>query len=163
MVRTALRGRKHRPVLMVDIAVPPDITADVGELDDVYLYTVDDLTNVIEENLRSRQEAARQAEEIIDVQVERFMAWTRSLDAVPTLRAYREHAQAIGDEEVARAVRQIERGKPPQQVIEMLARNLVRKLTHDPSVNLRSAVADGETGIIDAVRTLFRLKGKDRP
>jgi glutamyl-tRNA reductase len=163
MVRNALRGRKHRPVLMVDIAVPPDITADVGELDDVYLYTIDDLTQVIEENLRSRQEAARQAEEIIDVQVERFMAWTRSLDAVPTLRAYREHAHAIGEAEMARAIRQLECGKPPQQVIEKLTHNLVRKLTHDPSVNMRSAVAEGETGIIDAVRTLFRLKGKDRP
>jgi glutamyl-tRNA reductase len=163
MVRNALRGRKHRPVLMVDIAVPPDITADVGELDDVYLYTIDDLTQVIEENLRSRQEAARQAEEIIDVQVERFMAWTRSLDAVPTLRAYREHAHAIGEAELARAIRQLECGKPPQQVIEKLTHNLVRKLTHDPSVNMRSAVAEGETGIIDAVRTLFRLKGKDRP
>jgi len=163
MVRTALRGRKHRPVLMIDIAVPPDITADVGELNDVYLYTVDDLTQVIEENLRSRQEAARQAEEIIDVQVERFMAWTRSLDAVPTLRAYREHAQAIGEAEMARAVRLLESGKPPQQVIERLTRNLVRKLTHDPSVNMRSAVAEGEAGILDAVRTLFRLKGKDLP
>jgi glutamyl-tRNA reductase len=163
MVRTALRGRKHRPVLMVDIAVPPDITADVGELDDVYLYTIDDLSQVIAENMRSRQEAASQAEEIIDVQVERFMAWTRSLDAVPTLRAYREHAQAIGDAEIARAIRQIESGKPPQQVIETLARNLVRKLTHDPSVNMRSAVAGGEAGILDAVRTLFRLKGKERP
>jgi glutamyl-tRNA reductase len=162
MVRTALRGRKHRPVLMVDIAVPPDITADVGELDDVYLYTIDDLTQVIEENLRSRQEAARQAEEIIEVQVERFMAWTRSLDAVPTLRAYREHAEAVGEVEMARAIRQLESGKPPQQVIEKLTRNLIRKLTHDPSVNLRSAVAEGETGILDAVRTLFRLKGKDR-
>jgi glutamyl-tRNA reductase len=162
MVRTALRGRKHRPVLMVDIAVPPDVTADVGELDDVYLYTVDDLTQVIEENLRSRQEAARQAEEIIDAQVERFMAWTRSLDAVPTLRAYRDHAQAIGDAELARAIRQLENGKPPQQVVEKLTRNLVRKLTHDPSVNMRSAVAEGETGILDAVRTLFLLKGKDR-
>jgi len=162
MVRTALRGRKHRPVLMVDIAVPPDITADVGELDDVYLYTVDDLTQVIEDNLRSRQEAARQAEDIIDAQVERFMAWTRSLDAVPTLRAYREHAERIGETELARATRQLAGGKPAQQVIESLARNLVRKLTHDPSVNLRSAAADGELGIVEAVRTLFQLKDKDR-
>jgi len=160
-VRTALRGRKHRPVLMVDIAVPPDIAPDVGRLDDVYLYTVDDLTQVIEDNLRSRQEAARQAEDIIDVQVERFMAWTRSLDAVPTLRAYREHAEKIGEAELVRATRQLAGGKPPQQVIENLARNLVRKLTHDPSVNLRSAAADGQTGVVDAVRTLFQLKQKD--
>jgi len=96
-VATALQGRKHRPVFMVDIAVPADIAADVAELDDVYLYNVDDLKLVIEENLRSRQQAAKQAEEIIEVQVTHFSTWTQSLQAVPTLRAYREHAQLLGE------------------------------------------------------------------
>ena len=103
LVKKALVSRKHRPVLMVDIAVPPDIEADVATLDDIYLYSIDDLKNVIEENLRSRQEAAQQAEEIIDVQVDRFMAWTRSLDAVPTVRAYREYAQSLAEAELQKA------------------------------------------------------------
>ena len=103
MVCEAIRGRKHRPMFMVDIAVPPDIDPRVGELNDIYLYTVDDLKEVIEENLRSRQEAAEQAEEIIDMQVDRFMAWLHSLDAVPAIRAYRDHAEAIGENELKRA------------------------------------------------------------
>ena len=156
-VKKALKKRKHRPIFMVDIAVPRDIATDVAELDDIYLYTVDDLQQVIEENLHSREEAAQQAEEIIDVQVERFMAWMRSLNAVPTVRAYREYAKSLGARELEKATRQLANGKPPQEVAEALTRNLVRKLTHNPSVNLRSAAADGETGLFEAVRTLFHL------
>ncbi|MCK5480412.1 MAG: glutamyl-tRNA reductase [Gammaproteobacteria bacterium] len=159
-VVTALKGRRHRPVFMVDLAVPPDIAADVAELDDVYLYNVDDLKLVIEENLRSRQEAAKQAEEIIEVQVTHFSTWTQSLEAVPTLRAYREHAQALGKEVLDKANQQLDKGTPPKEVVETLTRNLINKLTHDPSVNLRSAVAGGNTGLLDAVRTLFHIKDK---
>lgn len=161
-VENALQSRKHRPVLMIDIAVPPDIDPAVRELDDVYLYTVDDLQQVIEENMRSRQEAADQAEEIIEAQAGRFMAWTRSLDAVPTLCAYREHAESLGEAELNRARRLLAGGTPPEEVIEQLTRNLVRKLTHEPSVNMRDAVAEGETELLEAIRTLFRLdNGKD--
>ena len=146
---------------MVDIAVPADIEADVATLDDIYLYSIDDLKLIIEENMRSRQEAAQQAEEIIDVQVDRFMSWTRSLAAVPTVCAYREYAQSLADTELEKASRLLESGKPPQEVIDTLARNLVNKLTHNPCVNLRGAVSEGETGILEAVRTLFRLKTSD--
>lgn len=161
-VSQALRSRKHRPVLMVDLAVPPDIEAGVNELDDVYLYTVDDLRQVIEENMRSRKEAAQQAEEIIEIQTERYMAWVRSLDAVPTLRNYRDFAHRIAAEELAKANRLIEEGKPATDVMEMMVNNLVNKLTHDPTVNLREAVASGETGLLEAVKTLFRLED-DKP
>ncbi len=160
MVQTALKKRKHRPVLMVDIAVPPDIDSGVAELNDVYLYTVDDLKLVIEEGQRSRQEAAKQAEEIIDTQVEHFMSWMRSLDAVPTLRAYREHAEQMGAAELEHARRQIENGVATGEVLETLTRNLVKKLTHDPTVNLRSAIGEGDTSLLDAVSTLFKLKNR---
>ena len=156
-VAAAMKSRRHRPVLMIDIAVPPDIDHTVADLDDVYLYTVDDLKQVIEDNMNTRKAAAEEAEEIILEQTDRFMAWTRSLDAVPTLRAYREHAETLGQEELERARRALANDTPPDEVIEQLARSLVRKLTHDPSVNLRSAVADGETGLLDAIRLLFRL------
>lgn len=161
-MQSALKKRKHRPVFMVDIAVPQDIAADVAELDDVYLYTVDDLQQVIDENLRSREEAALQAEEIIDDQVERFMAWVQSLDAVPTVRAYREYAESLGEAAIEKAARQLENGTPPQEVIETLTRNLVRKLSHNPSVNLRNAAAEGETGLLEAVRKLFQLNTRDK-
>ena len=157
MVATAVSSRKHRPVLLVDIAVPPDIDPAVAELDDVYHYTIDDLKNVIEENKRSRQQAADQAEEIIEAQAERFMAWQRSLDAVPTLCAYREHAESLGAAELDKARRALASGAPADAVVEELTHNLVRKLTHAPSVNMRTAVAEGETGLLEAIRTLFRL------
>ena len=157
MVCAALRGRKHRPIFMVDIAVPGDIDPEVASLDDVYLYTVDDLQEVIEENLKSRQEAAEQAEDIIEVQVEHFMGWVRSRDAVPAIRAYREYANDIGAAELDKARKRLANDEDPQQVMESLARNLINKLAHEPSVNLRQAGAEGRTSLLETVRTLFRL------
>ena len=87
------------------------------------------------------------------------MSWTRSLEAVPTVRAYREYAESLAQQERNKALNQLESGKTPEEVIDTLTRNLVNKLIHNPSVNLRGAVAEGETGLLDAVRTLFRLKG----
>jgi glutamyl-tRNA reductase len=161
MVCEAIRGRKHRPIFMVDIAVPPDIDPRVGELGDVYLYTIDNLKEVIEENLRSRQEAAEQAEEIIDAQVDRFMTWLHSLDAVPAICAYRDHARAVGETELRKARQRLSNGEDPQQVVELLTHNLVNKLAHDPSVNLREAAEQGKTSLLETVRTLFRLKNGD--
>jgi glutamyl-tRNA reductase len=161
MVRQALRSRKHRPVFMVDIAVPGDIDPGVADLDDVYHYTVDDLQQVIDENMKSRREAAAQAEDIIEVQTGHFMDWLKSLDAVPAIRAYRDHAGAIGDAELEKARRQLASGEDPQQVLESLARNIINKLAHDPSVNLRHAVEQGQTSLLETVRTLFRVKDRN--
>lgn len=160
MVSAALAGRKHRPILMIDIAVPGDIAPDVGEIEDIYLYSVDDLEEVIKENLASRQKAALQAEEIIEIQVDRFMAWTRSLNAVPSIQTYREHASAIGEQEIIKARRMLASGKHPDDVIETLAHNIVNKLAHEPSVNLRRAAAEGHSGLLETVRALFSLKDK---
>jgi glutamyl-tRNA reductase len=160
MIEDVLKQRKHRPMLMVDIAVPPDIDADVAGLDDIYLYTIDDLKQVIEENLRSRQEAAQQAEDIIDTQVAHFMGWVRALNAVPTLCAYRDHAEAQASAELERALHRLAGGEAPEDAMRELTRNLVRKLTHDPTVNLRTAVAEGRTDLLEAVCTLFNLEKK---
>jgi glutamyl-tRNA reductase len=157
-VRNALRGRKHRPMFMVDIAVPGDIDPAVAKLNDVYFYTVDDLQDVIEENLKSRQEAAEQAEDIIDVQVEHFMSWVRTLDAVPAIRAYREHARTLGELELKKARQRLANGDSADAVMESLTRNLINKLAHAPSVNLREAADHGTTGLLETVRTLFSLK-----
>jgi len=161
MVCDAIRGRKHRPIFMVDIAVPPDIDPRVGELNDIYLYTIDNLKEVIEENLQSRQEAAEQAEEIINVQVDRFMTWLHSLDAVPAICAYRDHAKSVGENELKRARQRLSNGEDPQQVIELLTHNLINKLAHDPSVNLREAAEQGKTSLLETVRTLFRPRSSD--
>jgi glutamyl-tRNA reductase len=144
-------------MFMVDIAVPGDIDPVVAKLNDVYFYTVDDLQEVIEENIRSRQEAAEQAEDIIDVQVEHFMSWLRSLDAVPAIRAYRAHAVTLGELELKKARHRLANGESAEAVMETLTRNLVNKLAHAPSVNLREAADHGRTGLLETVRTLFSL------
>ncbi len=162
MVKKALKSRKHRPVFMVDIAVPRDIDADVAELEDIYLYTVDDLQDVIQENLKSRQQAAQQAEEIIDVQVERFMSWLRAQDAVSTIRDYRQHAEQQRDEVMRKAQQMLARGKDPQEALAFLASTLTNKLTHAPSVRIREAAENGESDLLDAALVLFNID-KEKP
>ncbi|KAA3629638.1 MAG: glutamyl-tRNA reductase [Proteobacteria bacterium] len=154
----AIKQRKHRPILMVDIAVPRDIEPEVGELDDVYLYTVDDLQEVIEENLRSRREAAKQAEEIIDVQTSQFMNWLRSLGAIATICTYRDNADAVRQEVLNAAMRRLQRGNDPALVLQWLAHSLTNKLIHAPSTRLREAGMDGQDELLEAARELFRLK-----
>jgi glutamyl-tRNA reductase len=157
-VERALKGRKPRPMFMVDIAVPRDIEPEVAELRDVYLYTVDDLQEVIEENRRSRQEAAMEAEEIIDAQAEHFMGWLRSLSAVDTIRTYRENAAQTRDQVINHALQQLAKGKEPDEVIRHAARLLTNKLLHDPSSRLKRAAFDGENHLLDAARELFNIK-----
>jgi len=156
-VESALKERKHRPMFMVDIAVPRDVESEVGELSDVYLYTVDDLKDVVQESLKSRQEAANEAEKIIDDKVVEFMRWAHTLDAVPTIRALRESAVAIREAEVDRAKRLLARGEDPIKVLEQLARSLANKLTHDPTAVLRQADHDGDALLLEAARRLFNL------
>ena len=161
-VESALKARKHRPMLMVDIAVPRDIEPEVGNLEDVYLYTVDDLQDIIQEGLRSRQEAAKQAEEIIDTQVSHFMGWLRSLGSVNTIRALRAQADQIQKDELTKAMRQLESGKDPAQVMQSLAHALTNKLIHQPSSQLRQAGFEGRDDLAEAAATLFDLKNLDQ-
>ena len=156
-VESALKRRKHQPVFMVDIAVPRDIEPEVADLNDVYLYTVDDLQDVVEENMRSRQEAAEQASEIIDLHVEEFMGWLRSLDAVGMIQDYRRQVESIRDEVLDRALRQIQNGKSPEEVMKFLANTLTNKVLHTPSSQLRQAGSNGHTDLIEAANTLFQL------
>ena len=158
---TAIKQRKHRPMLMIDIAVPRDIEAEVGELEDIYLYTVDDLQEIIQEGLKSRQEAAKQAEEIIDTQVAHFMGWIQSQDAFTVIRQFRDQAQQICDAEVEKALRQLGKGDNAEQVLQKLAHALTNKLTHAPSAQIRQAGYDGRIELLDAARELFELKNTD--
>ena len=157
VVKKALKVRKHRPIFMVDIAVPRDIEPRVAELDDIYLYTVDDLQEVIQENLKSRQAAAHQAEEMIDVQVNHFIAWQRSLDAVSTICCLREQAEAQRDAVLHKARQQLASGRDPREVVEYLAHTLTNKLIHQPSIHLRQAGIDGRTDLLNAARELLNL------
>jgi len=156
-VESALKRRRHQPIFMVDIAVPRDIEAEVANLEDVYLYTVDDLEEVIQGNLRSRQEAAEQAREIIQFQVDEFLGWMRSLDAVGLIQDYRRQANQIRDEVLAKAQRMLEGGKPADEVLHFLAQTLTNKLLHNPSAQLREAGSNGQHDLLEAANALFQL------
>ena len=157
-VESALKKRRHQPMFMVDIAVPRDIEVEVANLKDVYLYTVDDLKEVIEENIRSRAEAAEQAQEIIDLHTEEFMAWLRSLDAVSMIQDYRRQAEEIRDQVLQRAVKQLQNGKSADQVLRFLAHTLTNKLLHTPSTQIREAGSRGQVELLQAADRLFKIK-----
>ena len=161
-VETALKKRRHAPMFMVDIAVPRDIEPQVGELEDVYLYTVDDLTEVIEENQRSRQDAAQEAEQLIEQGAGQFMRQLRELEAVDTLTQLRAKHTQLAEEELARALRQLEQGKPAEEVMKRLAHGLTNKFLHQPSVQLRQASADGRDDLQALTAELFKLDAQSR-
>ncbi|MCB1716864.1 MAG: glutamyl-tRNA reductase [Candidatus Competibacteraceae bacterium] len=159
LVRQALIARRHRPMFMVDIAVPRDIDPKVAELADAYLYTVDDLQDIIAENIRSRQAAAKQAEEIVDTQVDHFMAWLRAQSSVNHIRSLRAQGEAVRDEVLARAMTQLQQGKDPAQALQFLANTLTNKLLHAPSTGLRQAAEQGDVELEETIKRLFKLPG----
>ncbi|MET0009741.1 MAG: glutamyl-tRNA reductase [Candidatus Thiodiazotropha sp. 6PLUC9] len=160
-VESALKERKHRPIFMVDIAVPRDIEPEVSDLSDIYLYTVDDLDEVIQENMRSREEAAEQAEEIIEQYVDDYMGWLRSLDAVELIQDYRCYAEQVRDEVMQKALQQLAKGKTPEEALRFIAHTLTNKLLHTPSTQMRQAGFNGQIELLDAANTLFQIKKTD--
>ena len=157
LVERALKQRKHKPIFMVDLAVPRDIEPEVANLSDVYLYTVDDLQNVIELNLQSRKEAANQAEEIIDYEVEEFSLWLRGQGVVTTVRAFRTRAELQRDAVLEKAQKMLEQGKSIDEVLRFLAYTLTNKLTHDPTEALNIAGKEGKVELIEAARILLNI------
>ncbi len=162
-VKQAIKKRKRRPLFLVDIAVPRDIDPAVEELsNDIYLYSVDDLNEVIQENLHSRKQAALEAEEIIDTQVTHFMGWRNSLDVVDTICLVRDQAQEARQRIVKKAKRMIDNGKSPYDVIDFIAHTLTNTLMHEPCVQLRQASYDGREDLVTAARELFNLTNSDQ-
>ncbi|WP_394131439.1 glutamyl-tRNA reductase [Shewanella maritima] len=157
MVEKALKQRRHQPMLLVDIAVPRDIEAEVGELDDAFLYTVDDLHSIIEQNMASRKEAAEQAELIAEEQSHLFIEWVRSLQSVDSIREYRSQSLAIKDELVERALNKIEQGGNGEQVILELANKLTNRLIHAPTQALTSASRQGDLNTLGQLRIALGL------
>jgi len=156
-VEAAYRARKHRPVCMVDLSIPRDIEADGGALEDVFLYDIDDLRTVIQENEASRREAAQRAETIIDQEVDAFLAWVRSQDAVQLIRELRGRAHETRRETLDRARRMLARGHDPDEALEFLAHTLTNKLLHAPSAGLREAGNNDDQQVLEAARRLYRL------
>ncbi len=154
-VERALKKRKHQPIFMVDLAVPRDVEPEVNELDDVYLYSVDDLQSVIEENMENRMQAAEQAREIIDVQVSHFLDWQKSLGAVDIIAQVRQNTQDISNEVLNKAKKQLAAGQDAEEVLDFLANTLTNKFLHHPCTKLRQASQEERDEVLKIAKDLF--------
>ncbi len=155
MVADAIAARRRRPMFLVDLAVPRDIEAGVADIEDVYLYTIDDLRQAVDANLRSRQEAAAQADALIDLSVTHYAAWRGALNAGNPLPQLRHAAESQRDEVLNRARALLANGRTPEQALDYLAHTLTNKLLHAPSANLRDAALRGDAELLRAAQRLF--------
>jgi glutamyl-tRNA reductase len=147
--------RRNQTMFLVDIAVPRDIHPDTAALDSVFLYTIDDLQNVVDKNLSRRNKAAEAAGTDVDESVNEFMRWMNSARATVYLKKLHRHAQANSDELVAKALRKINAGKDPEQVITQLASTLASRILHLPSTRLREAAERQDDELLKAAGRLF--------
>ncbi len=153
---SALKKRKHRPIFMVDLAVPRDIEAQVGELDDVFLYTVDDLKEVIDENRRSREEAANEAMDIIQTEVKHFDHWIKTHQSADEIRMLRHNAEQLKAECLNKARQMLENNDDPAKVIETLSSNLTNKLMHGATLEMRKALKEDDQEMVLILHSLFK-------
>ena len=158
MVERALKMRKHRPLFIVDLAVPRDVEAEVAELNDVFLYTVDDLADVVKDGQDARQGAVKEAEVIIDSGVLDFIHWMESREVVPTIRALRDHAERQRRHEMDKALHLLAKGEDPAKVLEMLSNGLTNKFLHAPTHALNQVQAAEREAFLDMVHRIYHLQ-----
>ncbi|MGE0860078.1 MAG: glutamyl-tRNA reductase [Gammaproteobacteria bacterium] len=158
IIDVAMKQRGFDPMFIVDLAVPRDVEPTVGELEDVYLYTVDDLEHVVSSNLKLRHEAAAQAEEMVHLQVRDYMEWLKVQGSGETIAEFRARGERIRDELMAKARGRLARGEDPAVVLDFLANTLTNKLMHSPTAALRAG-----GGREDFVRVARELLGLDGP
>ncbi len=157
LTESALRARKHRPMLMFDLAVPRDIEGEVASLDDVFLYTVDDLGKIAREGMDVRSNAVAQAEVIIENQVTDFMHWLGNRELVPAIRALRDSAERARRHEMERALRRLAKGEDPKAVLESLSHALAAKLTHAPTHALSHAREEEREQLAQLLTRLYQI------
>lgn len=156
-VERALKSRKHRPILMVDLAVPRDIEPEVSELRDIYLYSVDDLQQIVDTNLNSRQEAAKNAEAILTEEISSYRTRHHTKGAEEKLVRFRDHHNNIKTQELKRAVARLQKGADPTEVLTQLANQLTNKIIHIPSVQLKAAIDDDAEDLVAIISALYKL------
>ena len=157
MIERALKTRKHRPLFIVDLAVPRDVEAEVAELSDVFLYTVDDLSEIVRDGLDARQDAVKEAEIIINSGVTDFIHWMESREVVPTIRALRDHVERQRSHEMQRALRMLTNGDSPEKVLESLSAALTNKFLHAPTSALNQARAEDRDGLLAMVHRIYDI------
>jgi glutamyl-tRNA reductase len=156
-VERAQKVRRHKPMFLVDLAVPRDIESEVGDLESVYLYTVDDLEAVVEDGLEQRYEAACQADVLIVEALNDWQREARGYRAVDAIRSLRESTQALSKIELMRALKALEAGSPADEVMHQLSRNLTNKFLHGPTIALRIAAEQGNLSLLKASQQLFSI------
>jgi glutamyl-tRNA reductase len=154
-IESALKERKHRPIFMVDLAVPRDIEPEVGKLQDIYLYTVDDLKNVVDENLRGRELAAEAALEIVNLEVKLFDQWLKTHQSADQIRQLRDGAELVKQEAIRKALAQLAQDADPEQVMQRLANDITNKLLHKPTIEMRKALQQGDDKRIKLLKSLI--------
>ncbi len=157
MLERAIKLRKHRPIFIIDLAVPRDVEQEVAELDDVFLYYVDDLADIVKEGLDNRQSAVTEAETIIESNVNDFMRWVSARQTVPTIRALRDHAERHRRHELDRAQKLLAKGEDPAKVLETLSNGLTNKFLHLPSTALNNAPDSEREQLVELVNRLYQL------
>jgi len=161
-VRTALKKRRRAPMFIVDLAVPRDVEPSAGSVADVYLYSVDDLNQVVGENARLREAAATQAEEMINIQAQSYMDWLQSQDSTQTIVAIRDQADRVKEQLLEKARRRLAAGDDAQEVINILANGLVNRLLHNPTIKIREAAMDGRDELVRLARDILEPTNKPR-
>jgi glutamyl-tRNA reductase len=156
-MRKAIRTRKRRPIFAVDIAVPRDIDPAVRDLDDVYLYSIDDLNRVIVEGQSSREAAAVDANRILDEETQRYLSIERGKEVAPIITALRDHGDTLRADVLEQARRRLAKGADSDEVLEFVTASLLKKLLHQPSVRLREAGETADFEFIEVARELFGL------
>lgn len=156
-VQRAFKQRRFRSQLIVDVAVPRDVEAEVNDIDGVYLYTIDDLQAVIDENRQSRQEAALEAEQIVSSQVDLFMRKLQALGANDVIRAYRSKIDTVRQAALDKSLKQLQSGQDPEAILQQLAHTLSNKVMHTPTARMREAAEQGNMQLLDAARTILDL------
>jgi glutamyl-tRNA reductase len=159
-MQKAIRARKRRPIFAVDLAVPRDIDPAIRELDDVFLYSIDDLDKVIVEGQSSREAAAIDANRILDEETQRYLSIERSKEVAPIITALRDHGDALRADVLEQARRRLAKGADSDEVLEFVTASLLKKLLHQPSVRLREAGETSDRDFIEVARELF---GLDKP
>ncbi len=157
MVERAIKARRHRPIVMVDLAVPRDIEPEIAKLDDVFLYTLDDLGAIVESGLETREKAVVEAEAIITSRVDGFVHWLESRETVPTIRALRDSAERTRRHEVEHALKLLARGEDPQRVLETLSHGLTNKLMHGPTAALNQTDGEHRSELADLIARIYHL------
>lgn len=157
MVESALKARRHQPMLLVDIAVPRDIEPQVGKLNDAYLYSVDDLQSIVDSNIEQRKVEAIQAEAIVSEESATFMSWMRSLQAVDSIRDYRKQANEAREELLNKSLQALAAGGDPEKLLIELSNKLTNKLIHTPTRALQTAAEQGEPAKLAVIRQSLGL------